>query len=644
MGSPTGTLFRVRTALVMLTLAVAVLQACSSGSMSGNLNGPPLSVRWPPAVLPLPREMTRLPGVLALPPSVAIRTNGTGAAEIAVQLKVALEKLGVEATVDNASTAPLSIHLTSDAGLPHIGAEGYDLEVNQAGIVIAANKEAGLFYGVETFEQLLSDDGRSLLRVPDVKIIDWPEYSWRGLHLDVSRHFFPVEFIKRYIDVAARLKLNTFHWHLTDDQGWRIDIPQYPRLVSVGACRDATQTGTFESQTNDGTPSCSYYSRQEVRDVVAYARARDVRVVPEIEGPGHSVEVLAAYPELACAPGPFATLTHWGSTRYALCPTEVTFEFYDNVFRELATLFPGPFIQIGGDEVSYYSWRNSHAVSVLMRRQGLSSYAQVEGYFTHRIELIAKKYGKRIVAWDDIAKTDTPSNAIIMVWTDPSAGWTASSQGNDVVMTPGPPLYFDAYQGPPEGEPPAIGGFTTLWAVYQYDPGAFVYSPAQRKHILGAQGNVWTEYIPTSAQVWYMTYPRALALAELCWTPRSRMDWADFTSRAGVELQRLEPLGVKFRIPASSFRIKSPAVAPVVSKTNVYRATLPAGSHGAIVEVERFVPNSIVQFTLDGSLPNESSQVYKRPLYLKTGSTLRVVATLKGYRSSTASSLSIFER
>jgi hexosaminidase len=599
--------------------------------------------RGSPSLVPLPRHMERLEGAVSLRGPVTITWEGPQGREVARQLAEYLVKLGVAANGESPQSGALTIALSAPVGEPELGEEGYRLVVDSKGVTIRANTGAGLFYGTKTLEQLATDDGRTAHAIPRVRIADWPEYAWRGLHLDVSRHFFSAAAVKEFIDVAAGFKLNTFHWHLTDDQGWRLPIPQYPNLVAIGGCREATQVGPFTAQTTDGTPFCAHYTVDEIRDVVAFAKTRYVKVVPEIEGPGHSVEALASYGSLACTPGPYATLTHWGSTKYSMCPTDDTFRFYDGVVRAAAQLFPGNLLHVGGDEVPFYSWRQSAAVSRLMRAQGLGDYREVQGYFTRRVEAIARKYGKRIVSWSEVAQTAVPTDAIIMSWTGGAVGLAAAREGRDVVMTPGPPLYFDHYQGPPEGEPVAIGGYLTpLSAVYDFDPLYDSTDPRLRKHVLGAQGNLWTEYIPTQSQLWYMAYPRALALAELCWTPRDLKSWSGFTRRAGVALQRLEPDGVTFRIPEVTYRVVAPTafVAPTPTGTNTYSAVPPALQPDATVELASLVPNAVVHYTLDGTDPTAGSPVYTRPLKLKAGDTVRARAMLGGaYRPSAISTL-----
>jgi hexosaminidase len=593
-------------------------------------------------LMPLPRIVRRAVGEIVLGSEVVIRTRGKSAADVGLMLATDLENLGISSTIDEKSDRPAVIELEENADANH-GAEGYELVVDGAGVRILSATRAGLFYGVATFDQLVTADGRKPRAIPFVNIVDWPEFRWRGLHLDVSRHFFATDVVERYIDVAARFKLNVFHWHLTDDQGWRITIPKYPQLTKIGGCRTGTQTGGFGSTTTDDMPTCDWYSPADIREVVSYAKSRNVLVLPEVEGPGHSVEALASYGYLACEPGPYKTLELWGSTKYSVCPTEKVFAFYDDVFAEIGRSFPGSSIHIGGDEVPYYSWRRSEYVDSLMRREGLRTYREVQGYFTRRLESLAEKRGKRIVGWDEVYNAGTSTRAIVMAWTGSSVGFQAARRGNDVVMSPSPPLYFDAYQGPPAEEPSAIGGMTTLEAVYSYNPAAGA-TAEERKHILGAQGNLWSEYIGSPEHLWYMAYPRALALSELCWLPRQRMSWKGFKGRLGVALQRLEPLGVTFRIPEVKFLLESPHQHIESLGSNQYRVDLPAGVSAAKVMLVPPVPNATVYFTVDGSRPSARAGVrYRIPfdVPVRRDVVVRAIATLEKYHASSTSYLTI---
>jgi hexosaminidase len=627
-----------RTLLTATILPSLILQACSATAtpaVSVPDRRPPAfriqakAMGESPAVVPLPRRMRRRPGKMVLGSAVVIRTSGKAAGAAAQQLASELGRLGITATVDERTATPATIQLTQTARRPEIGPEGYDLEVAATGIKIAAKSGAGLFYGAETLEQLISSDGRKPHAVGFVRIIDWPQYRWRGLHLDVSRHFFPVRVVEQYIDVAARFKLNTFHWHLTDDQGWRIDIPKYPRLVSAGGCRAG---------------ACAYYTAKDVRAIVAFAAKRHVTIVPEIEGPGHSVEALAAYPFLACDGGRYATLTHSGSTSDSLCPTERTFQFYDDVFGRLAQLFPAPVIHIGGDEVPYSSWRGDPYVAALMRRERLGSYAAVQAYFTRRLEAIARKYHRRIAGWDEILNMDVSRTAIITAWRGQYSTAIASHGGYDVVATPNAPLYLDAYQGPPGGEPRAFPGrLTTLRMVYDYDPARSIPT-RERSHLLGAQANMWTEHVSTPSHLWYMAYPRVLALSELCWIPPKQKNWPDFKRRAGIALQRLEPLNITFRIPEVTFAVTNAKVIPTSPHLNVYRARISARSSHTTIVLQQIIPNAAIHYTLDGTTPTLTSRTYNHPLHLtatRIPKHITAIASLKGHRPSAPSTLSL---
>jgi hexosaminidase len=439
----------------------------------------------------------------------------------------------------------LHLELAPHGALP---AEGYELAAAPGGVTVRAAGPAGLFYGLQTFRQLLPLDGSG--RVPAVTIRDAPRFPYRGMHLDVGRHLFPVAFIKRYIDLLARYKLNVFHWHLTDDQGWRLEIRKYPRLTSVGAWRRETVAGNqMRPYVGDGRPYGGFYTQAEVREIVAYAAARYVTVIPEIELPGHSLAALAAYPELACTPGPFEVGTNWGVYDDIYCPGERTFTFLEDVLGEVLELFPSPYIHIGGDEVPKRRWRESPVAQEVMRREGVADEGALQSWFIRRIETFLRSRGRRIIGWDEILEGGLAPDATVMSWRGVAGGIEAARQGHDVIMSPGSHLYFDHYQGPRETEPLAIGGFTTLERVYGFEPVPPGLTPAEAGHVLGAQANVWTEYIPTSGHVEYMAFPRMLALAEVVWTPVADRSWDDFARRLPDQLARLDALQVNYRIP-----------------------------------------------------------------------------------------------
>jgi len=427
-------------------------------------------------------------------------------------------------------------------------AGSYRLVADADSVRISAATAAGLFYGLQTLRQLVPLDGSG--RVPHLAIEDAPRFPYRGMHLDVGRHLFPVSFIKRYIDLLARYKLNVFHWHLTDDQGWRLEIRKYPRLTEVGAWRRETVAGRqMNPYVGDGTPYGGYYTQDDVREVVAYAAARHVTVIPEIELPGHALAALAAYPELACTEGPFEVGTRWGVYDDVFCPSERTFAFLEDVLAEVLELFPSRYIHIGGDEVPKRRWKESALAQEVIRREGLKDEAGLQSWFVRRIEGFLRARGRRLIGWDEILEGGLAPEATVMSWRGMAGGIEAARQGHDVIMSPGSHLYFDHYQGPRESEPLAIGGNTPLARVYAFEPVPPDLTDAQARHVLGAQANVWTEYITLPEQVEYMALPRMLALAEVVWSPLARRDWADFAGRLPAQLARLDALGVQYRIP-----------------------------------------------------------------------------------------------
>ncbi len=439
-------------------------------------------------------------------------------------------------------------------------ADAYRLEITPDAILLTASTARGIFYGVQTLRQLSASarsggtDGEPGARspaVPAVSIEDRPRFGYRGLHLDVGRHWFPVAFIERYIDLLARFKLNAFHWHLTEDQGWRIEIRSYPRLTGVGAWRRETVVGKdFDPYVGDGTPYGGFYTQAEVREIVAYAAARHVTVIPEIEMPGHSLAALAAYPELACTDGPFEVGTRWGVYEDIYCPGEATFEFLETVLTEVLELFPGPYVHVGGDEAPRTRWRESPLAQRIIREQGLADEAELQSWFMRRIERFLASRGRRMIGWDEILEGGLPSGATVMSWRSMEGGIEAARQGHDVIMTPGSHLYFDHYQSRDRAsEPLAIGGFTPLEKVYAFDPVPDELDAQAAAHVLGAQANLWTEYIRTPAHAEYMAYPRALALAEVVWSPRESRDLEDFRQRLVPVLAGLDRLGVRFRRP-----------------------------------------------------------------------------------------------
>ena len=480
----------------------------------------------------------------------------------------------------------------------------YTLTVAPEGIEISSSSGAGLFYGLQTLRQLfdaaavpVNGTVRST-RMPSLTIVDTPRFPWRGLHLDVARHFEPVAFVKKYIDLMSRYKLNTFHWHLTDDQGWRIEIRKYPRLTTAGGCRKETMVAkNFQPYVGDGQPYCGFYTQDEIREVVRYAAERYVTVVPEIEMPGHAKAALAAYPELACTPGPFEVRTTWGVDEDVFCPGDTTFRFLEDVLTEVVELFPGRYIHAGGDEVPKTRWKASPVAQETIRRENLKDEAGLQSWFIRRIERFLISKNKRLIGWDEILEGGLAPEATVMSWRGTSGGIAAAREGHDVIMSPNSPLYFDHYQGDARFEPLAIGGLNPLETVYAYEPVPDSLTPAQAVHILGAQANVWTEYLRTPEAIEYMVWPRALALAELTWSSKEARDWESFQDRLPAALQSLGRLGVAYRIPH-------------VEGLDGDRLTLV--DHVEIT-LRTAMPGAEIRYTTDGTDPTMSSTKYERP-------------------------------
>jgi len=434
----------------------------------------------------------------------------------------------------------------------------YALEVSPEKVLLRASTPRGVFYGIQTLRQLLPpaiesrdtvmvEDG--YWKVPCLAVEDAPRFPYRGLHLDVGRHIFPVEFIKKYIDLIAFHKLNTFHWHLTEDQGWRIEIKKYPRLTEIGATRAQTVVGHGRRKPAvfNGTPYGGFYTQEQVREIVDYARRRFVTVIPEIEMPGHSMAALAAYPELGCTGGPYKVVEQWGVFEDVYCAgKEETFAFLEGVLDEVVELFPAEYVHIGGDECPKIRWKACPLCQARMREEGLQDEAELQSYFIRRIEKFLLSKDRRLIGWDEILEGGLAPQAVVMSWRGTEGGIEAARAKHPVIMTPTSHCYLDYYQADPRTQPLAIGGFLPLKKVYAFEPVPEELGPEEARYILGAQGNVWTEYLLNDKYVEYMAFPRACALAEVVWTPRENKDWMDFLSRLQGFLRHLEALDVNY--------------------------------------------------------------------------------------------------
>ena len=535
-------------ALLLTTFLAATSTAAAQGSGT--------------AVIPRPVKIVPHPGRFRVTPRTTIWTDPTSTA-IGHQLVRYLEPAtGFTPRVRVSRGLPASgIVLRRDRRLVRLGREGYTLDVRPARIVARAPEGAGLFYAVQTIRQLLPPEicreapvGGIAWEIPSVTIEDAPRFPWRGGHLDVGRHFMPLAFVKKYIDLLALHKMNTFHWHLTEDQGWRLEIKKYPKLTAVGAWRTETLVGRPQgrrdsaSSTFDGQPHGGYYTQDEVREVVAHAKARYVTIVPEIEMPGHAVAAIAAYPELGVTGASIPVATRWGVFDDILNAEPATIGFMQDVLTEVLTLFPGPYIHVGGDEAAKAKWKASPSVQARIQALGAGDEDGLQSWFIRQMDTFLTARGRRLVGWDEILEGGLAEHATVMSWRGTEGGLKAARAGHDVVMAPESHTYFDHYQSrDTAAEPLAIGGFLPIETVYSYEPVPAELEPGAAHHVLGAQGQLWTEYMKDPKSVEYMAFPRMSALAEVVWTPPGRKDYKDFRTRLVTHLKRLEALDVQFR-------------------------------------------------------------------------------------------------
>lgn len=522
-----------------------------------------------PSVIPLPVEMKVTGGVFNLTQDATIAYADQAARKPAERLAAQLRPAtGFTLPVQSGDSGTILFKTQSDQEL---GAEGYRLDVADH-ILISAPSPAGLFYGSQTLRQLLPPEiySNSVTPrdwgLPAVKICDVPRFLWRGLLLDVSRHFMPKEDVLRLIDTMASLKFNTFHWHLTDDQGWRIEIKRYPKLTEVGGWREGTLVGDLVDYrhrkvpfTYDGVRHGGFYTQDEVREIVGYARERHITIVPAIDMPGHMQAAVAAYPELGCTTERLDVMMEWGVSRNILNPEESTVAFCKAVLAEVMELFPSEFIHIGGDEVEKHHWENSERIRQLCAERGLKDMTEMQSWFIGQINGFLEANGRRMIGWDEIADGELPKNAAVMWWRADQgrqAVQAAAATGHDIVVAVSSHLYFDFYQSEDrKNEPLAIDGFTSLEKVYHVDPIFDGFNGPSARHVLGAQGQLWTEYIPAMKQVEYMAFPRACALAEVVWSPEETKNFSDFLVRMDVQEARFTEAQVNYRkIEKSSSR------------------------------------------------------------------------------------------
>ncbi|HUH27015.1 MAG TPA: family 20 glycosylhydrolase [Gelidibacter sp.] len=476
--------------------------------------------------------------------------------------------------------------------------EGYQLTISPKQIEIRAKTDHGAFYAVQSLRQLLPTDlengtfNHESITIGCVTIKDAPQFKHRGMHLDVGRHFFSVDFIKKYIDALAMLKMNTFHWHLTEDQGWRIEIKKYPKLQEIAAFRDQTLIGSYNAdpQQFDGKRYGGFYTQEEIKDVVAYARRRHVTIIPEIEMPGHAQAAISAYPELGCSGEQIKVAETWGVFDHIFCSKDETFEFLENVLDEVLELFPSKYIHIGGDEAPKTHWEKCPNCQQRIKEEGLKDEHELQNYFITRIEKYLNGKGRQIIGWDEILEGGLAPNATVMSWRGTQGAIEAAKQHHNVIMTPTSHCYFDYKQSDNENEPLAnSGGFLPLEKVYSFNPIPEELTKEESKYVLGGQGNIWTEYIPNEKQLEYMAFPRILAMSEVLWSPTDKKNYPDFVARVDNFHQRLDALDINYA-------------------NHLYEVDGGAVTGG--YELKSILKNKTIRYTTDGTEPNGTSEVY----------------------------------
>jgi hexosaminidase len=575
---------------------------------------------------------------------ICVDNNNASLLKIGEMLSAQLkQQTGYDIKVIKVSSTPCAnaIILTQKGATDSLGAEGYSMSVGSGKVIIRGLEPAGIFYGMQTLLQLLPVKSETPLHspvsglpspvslvIPGVEITDKPRFEWRGMMLDAGRYFYSVDFIKKYIDYLAMHKMNTFHWHLTEDHGWRIEIKKYPRLTDVAAWRGATQYGKANGQL-DQNPHGGYYTQDQVREVIAYAKDRFVNIVPEIEMPGHSLAALVAYPELSCTGGPFKIPDYWGIQKDVFCAgNEQTFKFLEDVLTEIADLFPSPIIHIGGDECPKDHWKTCPKCQARINAEGLKDEHELQSYFITRIEKFLLTKNKRIIGWDEILEGGLAPKATVMSWRGIKGGIAAAKQHHDVVMAPTTFAYFDYYQGEPYLEPIAIGGYLPLDKVYSYEPVPEELNADEALFIKGVQATVWSEFIHSAEKVEYMSFPRAAAIAEIGWTNPKLKNWEDFKRRLETQYKRYENAGINYSKSAYN-----------VTYTSVKNGT--DGTAAITLKTNSYQPE--IRYTTDSTEPTKNSLVYSSPITVKLPGTIKSAVFKNGNKISQVSVTSVLK-
>jgi len=556
-----------------------------------------------PSLIPWPVKVTSTAGSFTATASTPLCAAGGAERAVAEQMQAVVRAVqGLDFKTRGCGRGAITLKLSATASVAD--AEGYSLDVGSNGIEIQARAPAGLYYGAMTTAQLLSSGGGKLA---GTHIEDYPRFKWRGLMLDTARHFFSVADVKMILEQMGQHKLNVFHFHLTDDQGWRIEIKRYPELTKVGAWRTPPSSGGK----SDAGVYGGFYTQDEIRDIVRYAAARNITVVPEIDLPGHAQAVVAAHPRLS-VPGDTPNVSgNWGVNDYLYNTDQYSLTFVKNVLDEVLQLFPGKYIHLGGDEAIKDQWKASPEIQAQIKALGLTSEDELQNWFMQQLGVYLAERDRVMVGWDEILDAAVPATATVMSWRGIQGAITAARLGHDVVMSPAPMLYFDNLQSRRDDEPAGRLNVVPLSQVYSFEVMPAVLTPEERRHILGAQANLWSEYLPSSWYLQHATFPRMDALAEAIWTPQSNLNWAGFLTRLSTQMRRYQRQGI---VAADS------AFAVDFQLTNGRNAALQTGV--GTVALFNQTGYGEIRYTIDGSQP----QVYSAPLELKFGTVIKATA------------------
>lgn len=575
-------------------------------------------------ITPAPQKIIQNEGVFTITGATTVVISENDSLELIADgfiQKVALSSgLNLEKTTTNSNNA-IEIKVNEELKLKP---EGYIINVTPEKITLEGKTAKGAFYGIQTLLQLLPAEIESRLivenlslKVPAVEITDEPRFPYRGMHLDVCRHFFSIEFIKKQLDIMAMFKMNYFHWHLTEDQGWRIEIKKYPKLTSIGSKR-------IEA---DGTTHEGFYTQEQIKEVVKYAAERFITVIPEIELPGHALAALTAYPEYSCKGGPYTVRNYWGVEADVYCAgNEKTFDFLNDIIDEVVLLFPSEYFHIGGDECPKERWKECRKCQYRIRKEKLKDEHELQSYFVQRVQKMLAKHGKKMIGWDEILEGGLAPDATVMSWRGEEGGIAAANAGHDVIMTPGSWCYLDHFQGSAKVEPIAIGGYTTLEKSYSYEPIPTQIAQDKTHHVLGTQGNVWSEYLYNEEITEHRIYPRIIALAEVGWTDKKNKNFEKFYQRMQNQFVRLDLHDINYRVPKPE---GVPNRVAFEDKTDLkFTTTEP---------VDMF-------YTTDGSEPNRNSQKYTHPLSFTEDATVKIRTILPMGKQSDVRTINVIKQ